>query len=142
LLIFDIVCSEFACSLMADASLKIGQIDVRVKTQQGLCLATHLTRRPGCELAHAVGDQILDRDNGEGGARYEASDQQKAIPIRQPIERRAPHDLETHAKFGVNPPSRRAAGPRGADEALALQFLLQFRLDGGAEIEIASVDSA
>lgn len=62
--VFDAMVAE---RLFPNAPLKIVSIEVGIKGEQGLRLAAHVRCGAAGELAHPVGDHILDRDDAKAG---------------------------------------------------------------------------
>lgn len=88
-----------------NASLQIAQIGVLIKSEERLRLFQHVPRRAGMILAHPVGDQIFDRDNGKM-ITIGHLDELHAIALGFSVQERRADDLEAQPQVWMNPASR------------------------------------
>lgn len=126
-----------ACGFVADAAFEIGDIEAGVKPEQETRLFQHLGGAARGILAHAIGDQILDRDGDESGVIGEATDEQEAAMVDRAIHRCGGDHFEAETEIGMDPAERGVADPLRLGEAEAAQFFFQLRLDGGREVDVA-----
>lgn len=99
----DIVESEVTRAFLAYPTIKILQIDLRVKSEQHAGLIEAVARRTGGISAHPVGDQILDRDHAEQQVATDRTGHADTGRIDIAVHRRVGDDFETELEIGMNP---------------------------------------
>ena len=98
----------------------------------------HVAGRPECVLAHAISNQILDRDHGYRAMRLDFDHLQQA-GIGKCIQQSAPDDFEPQFQVGIDPAAgcfSRAAWP---DKAVLHHDGFKRGLLRGDQIKVACV---